>query len=593
MSDMNALELHEGQEVGGYTLINRLGSGAMGSVWRVRDGGGEEFAMKVLLDSYSDVEDDHGALSAEERERVTSRERLRREAIALRKIDHPGVCQIVDMELDDSLAFIVTELIDGKNLRDDVAQNGRYMADDLERLAKKLIDAVSAVHAAGIIHRDIKPTNVMVSATGPVLVDFGIAMEPGESHVTRTGLVMGTPGFIAPEIINGEESSEASDWWSLASVLAFAAMGKPAFGVKPMMAVLEREASGNADLAGLPPRIVQAFRAALAPDPAQRSKPEDLLRAITQDAADPRLWGQGGSEKTEAMPPFDVTAAPTSAVATALLPDPVSPRTLWLPQTATDLDSAAGRAAPPDAQTQDPASPGLPVPEQEQVPLDALLSTFISQGGLVAGLLALPVGLLCAAAPAAAVIVAWCLLWMLVATGLSAAADLGRWDRHGRAHTSGDSVLRIASLPWHILKALLLTLPRALILIVIATCISVIGALVLHTPTMMVDREALGLPFSFPLLADSTLSPSALLLAGSAAIAWIAVAFGPGSSMLRLGAGSIRGTALPHDQPAADPARWHRRHVWLWCIWLACTLGAASVLALHGSIDWWPFTLTA
>ena len=77
----------------------------------------------------------------------------------------------------------------------------------------------------GIVHRDIKPTNVMVSAAGPVLVDFGIAMGEGESHVTRTGLVMGTPGFIAPEIIDGAESDDATDWWSVASVLAFAATG--------------------------------------------------------------------------------------------------------------------------------------------------------------------------------------------------------------------------------------------------------------------------------------------------------------------------------------------------------------------------------
>jgi len=76
------------------------------------------------------------------------------------------------MELDDTLAFIVTELIEGKNLKDDVAANGRYVGDDLERLARKLIEATKAVHAAGIVHRDIKPTNVMVSAAGPVLVEF-------------------------------------------------------------------------------------------------------------------------------------------------------------------------------------------------------------------------------------------------------------------------------------------------------------------------------------------------------------------------------------------------------------------------------------
>ena len=94
--------------------------------------------------------------------------------MALQKVRHPGVCGIVDMELDDALAFIVTELIEGKNLREDVRANGRYVGDDLERLGRKLIEAVKAVHAAGIVHRDIKPTNVMVSNTGPVLVDFGL-----------------------------------------------------------------------------------------------------------------------------------------------------------------------------------------------------------------------------------------------------------------------------------------------------------------------------------------------------------------------------------------------------------------------------------
>jgi len=231
MSDLSALNLEAGSLVGGYTLISRLGSGAMGSVWRVRDDGGHQYAMKILRDSLAE-EDASGERS---RDQLTARERLRREAMALQKVRHPGVCGIVDMELDDALAFIVTELIDGKNLREDVRANGRYVGDDLERLGRKLIEAVKAVHAAGIVHRDIKPTNVMVSNTGPVLVDFGIAMGEGESHVTRTGLVMGTPGFIAPEIIDGAESDEMSDWWSVASVLAFAATGEPGFGTKPMM----------------------------------------------------------------------------------------------------------------------------------------------------------------------------------------------------------------------------------------------------------------------------------------------------------------------------------------------------------------------
>lgn len=327
MSDLSALNLEAGSLVGGYTLISRLGSGAMGSVWRVRDDGGHQYAMKILRDSLAE-EDASGERS---RDQLTARERLRREAMALQKVRHPGVCGIVDMELDDALAFIVTELIEGKNLREDVRTNGRYVGDDLERLGRKLIEAVKAVHAAGIVHRDIKPTNVMVSNTGPVLVDFGIAMGEGESHVTRTGLVMGTPGFIAPEIIDGVESDELSDWWSVASVLAFAATGEPVFGTKPMMAVLERAAAGSANLAGLPAGTMAAFRSALNPNRTKRCTPDELLQAIALDALNPQAWDAADTAGSaagapEAMPPF------------AESPD--NPRTLW-----RSLDQVTGEDA--------------------------------------------------------------------------------------------------------------------------------------------------------------------------------------------------------------------------------------------------------
>lgn len=293
MNDISMFDLSQGSNIGGYTLIKRLGGGAMGSVWKVRDDGGQEYAMKILRENAS--EDDY----ATQNEQNLARTRLRREALALQRINHIGVCSIVDMELDASIAFIVTELIEGLNLKEDVAENGPYIRDDLERLAHKLIDAIKAVHSAGIVHRDIKPTNVMISATGPVLVDFGIAMGEGESHVTRTGLVMGTPGFIAPEIIEGSDSDELTDWWSLAAVLAFAATGKPVFGTKPIMAVLERAASGNANLNGIPPRTMDALRSALNPNRNQRCTPEELEEAIAKDAENPLAW-QG------AMLPFEL-----------------------------------------------------------------------------------------------------------------------------------------------------------------------------------------------------------------------------------------------------------------------------------------------
>ncbi|MDO4913659.1 MAG: serine/threonine-protein kinase, partial [Bifidobacteriaceae bacterium] len=361
MSESSALNLRAGDIVGGYTLVSRLGGGAMGSVWKIQDDGGNIYAMKILRDSLSDEQ--NAAQQDSQDDNLTARERLRREAMALQKIRHPGICNIVDMELDDAIAFIVTELIDGTTLREDVEKHGKYVGDDLERLTKKLVSAVQAVHNAGIIHRDIKPTNVMISAKGPVLVDFGIAMSEGESHVTRTGLVMGTPGFIAPEIINGSDSSEATDWWSLSSVLAFAATGKPVFGTKPMMAVLEREASGNAQLTGLPPHTMQAFRAALDPNTHKRISPQQLLEAISYDTwnnnfqkIDDEDHNQG-----EVMPPFrlnsqddqDITNAPNSEHTQNVIPKTQVAQSLGNFQTTATVPNFIDTTASADNNTEE------------------------------------------------------------------------------------------------------------------------------------------------------------------------------------------------------------------------------------------------
>ncbi len=270
--------LQPGQVVGGYTLVAPLGGGGMGTVWTVRDEEGHLFAMKLLRGGTP-------VTPQQQNEEERERRRLRREALALSKIRHPGVASIVDMELDDALAFIVTERIEGENLRDDVEDNGRYEGEDLELLTEKLASAVQAVHEAGVVHRDIKPTNIMISASGPILVDFGIAMEQGESHMTQTGLVMGTPGFIAPEVVEGAESDAQSDWWSLGSVLAFAAVGRPVFGTSPIMTVLQREAAGSADLRGLPAHTAEAFRRVLSPSRAKRIPLTRLLEAIRADEA--------------------------------------------------------------------------------------------------------------------------------------------------------------------------------------------------------------------------------------------------------------------------------------------------------------------
>lgn len=704
MSDLNALNLEPGEVVGGYTLISRLGSGAMGSVWRVRDDGGTTYAMKILRDSLTD-ESVAGSGSASTalhdpdlKPDVTPRERLRREAMALKKVNHPGVCGIVDMELDDTLAFIVTELIEGKNLKDDVAANGRYVGDDLERLARKLIEATKAVHAAGIVHRDIKPTNVMVSAAGPVLVDFGIAMGEGESHVTRTGLVMGTPGFIAPEIIDGAESDDATDWWSVASVLAFAATGAPVFGTKPMMAVLEREASGNANLSGLPAGTLAAFRSALDPDRRDRCTPDQLLNAIALDALNPNAWqgeqagpfaagavaGQPAAivaEAAEAMPPFgaaggvdrnnprtiwraaeEAAEAPTMAVfsgnkgdngdgetavfspagaATATLPladmpprppagaeqaTPLAERTTVLPTpqpssfppagtaqsswdpasnqpTAVDpairpalqriIDQTA-QAAPTETMVQNPPMPN---------PVDVKRGEYLQRGTLPLILLAAPLAALAANAPLVAIIAATALLWLLLTLAYNTEPQLEREGKRGGERKNSDSWIRVATFPWHLVKALLLAIPRILLLVIIYMAGTAVATAALALPVHTISwyfTADWGIPV--PLLNDVPFSASGLALGGFMAIGWLVTVFAPQSMMIRLGGGVLRG--LKHSRPAGAPStevggappapvapapKGGGRGTVLFTIWAIITVALCAMPILGMPINWMPF----
>lgn len=760
MSDLNALNLEPGEVVGGYTLISRLGSGAMGSVWRVRDDGGTTYAMKILRDSLTD-ESVAGSGSASTalhdpdlKPDVTPRERLRREAMALKKVNHPGVCGIVDMELDDTLAFIVTELIEGKNLKDDVAANGRYVGDDLERLARKLIEATKAVHAAGIVHRDIKPTNVMVSAAGPVLVDFGIAMGEGESHVTRTGLVMGTPGFIAPEIIDGAESDDATDWWSVASVLAFAATGAPVFGTKPMMAVLEREASGNANLSGLPAGTLAAFRSALDPDRTKRCTPDQLLNAIALDALNPAVWqgaqagpfaagaiaggantiapAAGTAGETEAMPPFgaaggvdrnnprtiwraaeEAAEAPTMAVfsgnkgdngdgetavfsptgaATATLPlADMPPRppagaeqaTQLLPDAAADFTDDAGTqvltgattpmpdqttpmagATTPMTNTDSTPAPTTPLAERTTVlptpqpssfppsgtaqsswdpasnqptavdpairpalqriidqtaqaaptetmvqnppmpnPVDVKRGEYLQRGTLPLILLAAPLAALAANAPLVAIIAATALLWLLLTLAYNTEPQLEREGKRGGERKNSDSWIRVATFPWHLVKALLLAIPRILLLVIIYMAGTAVATAALALPVHTISwyfTADWGIPV--PLLNDVPFSASGLALGGFMAIGWLVTVFAPQSMMIRLGGGVLRG--LKHNRPAGAPStevggappapvapapKGGGRGTVLFTIWAIITVALCAMPILGMPINWMPF----
>ncbi|MBR6439877.1 MAG: serine/threonine protein kinase [Aeriscardovia sp.] len=250
---------------GGYKILSKLGSGSGGSVYKAQKKG-RIVALKIpkILDP-------------------TDLRRLEREATALYNVSNPNVAKIEEADLEGPTPFIATEFIEGQNLAGDVKENGVYEGKYLALLADKLAFALRDIHAANIIHRDIKPENVIIADWGPVLVDFGIAMNPEETHLTRTGLVMGTPGYIAPELLEGGREGAESDWWSLCAVLAFAALGRSPFAGGGVGSILDREERGEADLSPLPPSLAQPFSKALDPDPSRRLPVKDLIGAIWQN----------------------------------------------------------------------------------------------------------------------------------------------------------------------------------------------------------------------------------------------------------------------------------------------------------------------
>ena len=270
--DVHRGGLPVGAELGGYTVRGMLGRGAMGAVYEAVDGGGTAVALKVL----------HAHLDAD----PVARQRLTREVAALQRLRHPAVARVLDAELDGEGAFVVTELIEGRTLEDEVDQGGPLDAVDLFELADQLAAALEAVHLAGVVHRDLKPSNVMITQNGPVIIDFGIAAALGDAAtaLTSPGLVIGTPGYLAPELIGGADPTPESDWWSWAALLAFAATGRPPFGVRPTDLVLRRSREGRADLVGLPARTARALAGALQADPGVRFGPTQVAQALRRDA---------------------------------------------------------------------------------------------------------------------------------------------------------------------------------------------------------------------------------------------------------------------------------------------------------------------
>ncbi len=230
----------------------------MGVVHLALDPQGSMVAVKVLR--------------PETTESMNARLRLAREVETMRRVRSPFVAEVLDADVTGEFPYIVTRYVPGPTLEAMVRSRGPLSGSGLRLLAYGTAEALTAIHAAGVVHRDLKPGNVMLADDRPVVIDFGIAQSPDATRLTQDGLVMGTPGYLAPEVIEGRPSSPASDVHSWAATLAFAATGRAPFGGggDSYQTIFYRIISGRPDLSGVPAPLVPLLSAALASDPGRR-----------------------------------------------------------------------------------------------------------------------------------------------------------------------------------------------------------------------------------------------------------------------------------------------------------------------------------
>ena len=284
--------------LGPYRLQDRLGEGGMGVVHLARDREGRPVAVKVL----------HPAGT----EGANARRRLAREVETMRRVRSPYVAEVLDADVTGEYPYIVTRFVAGPTLDEMVRGRGPLSGQGLRRLAYGMAEALAAIHAAGVVHRDLKPGNVMLTDDRPIVIDFGIAQAGDATRLTQTGLVMGTPGYLAPEVIEGQPSSPASDVHSWGSTMAFAATGHLPFGGGSYETIFYRIVSGRADLTGVPAPLVPLISAALAREPSHRPSATWLSAQAT--ALDMSALGPAPTA-TYTGSPFPLTGLPRESQA--------------------------------------------------------------------------------------------------------------------------------------------------------------------------------------------------------------------------------------------------------------------------------------
>jgi serine/threonine protein kinase len=425
-----------GERIGPYRLIYPLGEGGMGVVHLALDPTGRAVAIKVLREHI-----------AHDRE---ARNRLRREVETLARVQDPRVAAVLDADTEGPRPFIVTRYIPGPALDRVVSENGPLQGEDLLRLGRGLWGALNAIHSAGVIHRDLKPANVVLLDGDPVVIDFGIAHVADDIRLTMTGLVMGTPGYLSPEVVEGARVTEATDWWGWAATLAFAASGAPPFGRGPMDVVLDRVRRGQADLSGVDQRLLPLLQAALSPVPAERPQADEVVQALD--------WCAANVPSTLAIPLAGASSArEPSGAPKGGSSNPAPPGSP--PGADPGQHGMSERLQAPTVETgPEPGwegGPGQPDPG-------------MGQRSRVTMILALAVGVLGVATIWPMVAVALVVLWSFCARFADRSVTSWVMRRHDRGPRRSDVPVAIVASPWHAVVAVLATVVSLVIPAVVA-----------------------------------------------------------------------------------------------------------------------------
>jgi serine/threonine protein kinase len=264
------LQQGDPSRIGRYQLTARLGAGGMGVVYLGYADDRQQVAVKVLRPEYADDPE--------------FRARFQREAAAMGRVRSRYAVRVLDADTDSATPFLVTEFAEGPSLSEYVDARGPLHPEAVYRLAAALAEALAAIHAAGVAHRDLKPSNVLLTNAGPMVIDFGIAQLADGASITRTGMAIGSPGYMAPEQVTGHAGQEA-DIFTWALIVAFAAGGRPPFGTGPTVGILHRILHENPDVSAVPPQLMPLIMGALAKDPGRRPRAVDLLSELSPGAA--------------------------------------------------------------------------------------------------------------------------------------------------------------------------------------------------------------------------------------------------------------------------------------------------------------------